>query len=411
MKRFFILVLLLASISISSYAGFWDKVKKVAGQVVSGILYGATDMLVNASGDKQTIDNWNNIKSDIAPSPSYGSDAGSQLVHGDYIGAAISAASAGALEAGVSADIVALGNAGLNNWVNGDKEAAIIDVGQMVTHITGNCQFDYFFDMNREYNQINRELRENLQSGMSKEEAYRIRNEKLANVIVDATEYVQNIDAERKARVIARRNEVKNALLQRGYNNMEADYLSTSLSIEDLNNDNTSWSSVDDMLNDHHIGYRNPHDDNGFFDDVNIEVPEIKDTVPPVCGEEPTPPQINTYALDSIEIANTVIAKYGLNETELSSEQQNELEKVVGFMKKYPESKISIIGHTCSIGDDESNRIVGMRRANEAKQYLVSRGVRYMSIVVESRAANEPCASNDIEDNRQLNRRITFKIN
>ena len=419
MKRKIILVLLLASISVPSHAQFWKKFGNALKEVAVGVLYGAVDNMVQNSEDQKTIDNWNSVKNDIAPSYSYGSEAGNQLGHGDTKGAIISIVSAGAEAAGVSSDIVALGNAGITNWVNGDNNAAIVDIGQLVTHATGNYQFDYFFDTHREYNQINRELRENIQSGMSKEEAYRIRNEKLANVIVDATEYIQNIAAERKARVMARRSEVKDALLQRGYSNMEADYLSTCLSIEDINDDNTSWSSADEMLNSHHISYRDPQDANVFFDELNIELPTQKgeETLPPVAEDKTNPDPVlePPLLIDPSADAKTRLKeiapdRYLLNHVGLNKTQKEALNEVASLMKQYPNIRICLNGNTCDLGSDYINNLIATKRANHAKEYLVKQGVDASRINTESKASSNPVADGQTGDDRMKNRRVSITV-
>ena len=417
MKRKIIIVLLLASVSVPSHAQFWKKLGNALKEVAVGVLYGAVDNMVQNSGDQQTINNWSSIKKDIAPDYSYRSEAGNQLGHGDTKGAIISMVSAGAEAAGVSADIVALGNAGLNNWVNGDNTAAIIDVGQMVTHVTGNYQFDYFFDTHREYNQINRDYRMNIQNGMSSEDAKKIRNDRLAEVIVNATEFIQNIDAERRARVIARKNEVKNALLSRGYSGMEADYLSTYLSIEDIENDNTTWVSADEMLDYHHIDYRESSEGNVFFDDVdnngpssntgNTDIP-IADN-PPLNNPESNP--ILKERENAIKmISQSVLDLYSIDDVELSESQKSTLDQVAEKMNQFNDIQVVIVGHTCNIGTQKANQSVGERRAKEAKYYLIGKGVSGLRILTESRDYSEPVVDNDTEDHRKQNRRVTFEV-
>lgn len=419
MKRKIILVLLLAYISVPSHAQFWKKFGNTLKEVAVGVLYGAVDNMVQNSGDQTTINNWNSVKDDIAPSYSYGSEAGDQLGHGDTKGAIISIVSAGAEAAGVNADIVALGNAGLNNWVNGDNTAAIVDIGQMVSHASGNYQFDYFFDTHREYNQINRELKENLQSGMPKEEAYRIRNEKLANVIVDATEYIQNIAAERKAMVMARRREVKNALLQRGYSNMEADYLSTCLSIEDLNDDYTSYASADEMLDNHHIGYRDSQDENEFFDDINIETPIQNggEANPPDVENGPNPEPISEPPLPvdpsadaKARLKEIAPDRYLLNHVGLNKTQKETLDEVASLLKQYPNIRICLNGNTCDLGSEYINNLIATKRANHAKEYLVKQGVDASRINIESNASSNPVADGQTGDDRLKNRRVSITV-
>lgn len=122
-----------------------------------------------------------------------------------------------------------------------------------------------------------------------------------------------------------------------------------------------------------------------------------------------TPP-VDNYQSESVTISKISVSKYGLNETQLTSEQKKELDEIVVFMKKWPASKITIFGHTCSIGSDAVNNAIGLRRAHEVKLYMLAHGIDENRIEEVSKAASEPCASNDTEEGRRQNRRITFIV-
>lgn len=113
-------------------------------------------------------------------------------------------------------------------------------------------------------------------------------------------------------------------------------------------------------------------------------------------------------AINSIN--NLAIDSYLFDETALTEEQKESLNTVFNILKKYPDLNISIIGHTCSIGYKSVNERVGYRRANEAKAYLVDKGINPDRIFVESKGESDPVVDNQSIENRKLNRRITFII-
>lgn len=391
-------------LSCESSSGIGGGLLRAAG----GIVVGAVDAMVGQY-DQQTQDNWNYIKQNSNIFPSYSSDAGYKAMNGDWVGAAVSLASTGAEIAGVNPDLVQLGNSGLNNWIDGNKNSALIDAAQMVTHVSGNYQFDYFFDSQREINRINSEYRENIQNGMSKDVADKIRVEGLANTAADIMIYINDLAAEKKARVAARKREVEDALIQRGYSPMEADVMSAYLSVEAINNDdnNQQWSSIDEMLNYHQVDYKSNNENNVFFDpEVIIPEKPQKDSV----FEQPKP-VVNTYQVEVDEINKTAVSQYKYLGHKLTDEQKSELDKIVSFMNKWPNAKVTIVGHTCSIGKHEDNLRLGLRRAHQAKLYLIEQGIDEGRISEESMAAEFPCANNDTEEGRLQNRRITFVIN
>lgn len=119
---------------------------------------------------------------------------------------------------------------------------------------------------------------------------------------------------------------------------------------------------------------------------------------------------ISSYELEVNKISQISVSGYVINNVNLTSEQENELKEIIEFLKKYPNTKIIVIGHTCSIGSEEINNLVGLRRAYQAKLYMVEQGIDEKRIEEVSKGATEPCSNNDTENGRSQNRRITFLV-
>lgn len=86
------------------------------------------------------------------------------------------------------------------------------------------------------------------------------------------------------------------------------------------------------------------------------------------------------------------------------------LEDVAVIMKKYPEMKVKVIGHTDNVGDDAFNQNLSQRRAEAVKAYLVNLGVGADRLLTEGKGEMEPIATNDSQEGRARNRRIEFKV-
>lgn len=115
-----------------------------------------------------------------------------------------------------------------------------------------------------------------------------------------------------------------------------------------------------------------------------------------------------TAATNKIE--ETVVDLYKFDGYELSQEQKTELDEVAQLLNDNKELQITIYGHTCDIGSDKANYSVGQRRAESAKAYLVEKGIEVSRIKTESLGASKPLLPNDNKQNRQMNRRISFKV-
>jgi outer membrane protein OmpA-like peptidoglycan-associated protein len=68
------------------------------------------------------------------------------------------------------------------------------------------------------------------------------------------------------------------------------------------------------------------------------------------------------------------------------------------------------VGHTDSQGSDDYNMRLSLRRAESARQYLVSSGIAYNRIRTEGRGEMEPVADNATDAGRSRNRRVEVAI-
>lgn len=86
------------------------------------------------------------------------------------------------------------------------------------------------------------------------------------------------------------------------------------------------------------------------------------------------------------------------------------LRQLAQSLQNYPGTEVLIVGHTDSVGSDDYNLRLSYRRAEAARQFLISQGVPAARIRVEGRGELEPVATNETEAGRQLNRRVEIAI-
>ena len=72
--------------------------------------------------------------------------------------------------------------------------------------------------------------------------------------------------------------------------------------------------------------------------------------------------------------------------------------------------RILLVGHTDSDGEEAYNMELGMKRAEEYRDHLVSLGVDASKIEVKSAGESDPAVPNDSPENKQRNRRVTVQI-
>lgn len=131
--------------------------------------------------------------------------------------------------------------------------------------------------------------------------------------------------------------------------------------------------------------------------------PEAEVTPPP-----PPPPAPPAPAQRTAIILNNVL--FDFDKAVLKPEGKAEVDKLVAEMKKYPEDKVVIEGHTCDIGNHAYNMGLGQRRADAVKKYMIDSGIDAARIETQSFSFDRPAVPNDSAANRKLNRRAEFKI-
>ena len=101
---------------------------------------------------------------------------------------------------------------------------------------------------------------------------------------------------------------------------------------------------------------------------------------------------------------------YDFDSDEVKPEARNNLRELALSLEKYPGSDLLILGHTDSVGTDEYNKSLSVRRADAAAEYLISQGVRRSRVGTGGLGEEEPIASNDTDAGRQENRRVEVAI-
>jgi outer membrane protein OmpA-like peptidoglycan-associated protein len=110
---------------------------------------------------------------------------------------------------------------------------------------------------------------------------------------------------------------------------------------------------------------------------------------------------------ESIQLKNVFFVQ---SKAMLLPESYPELDRLVRIMKDNITVEIELEGHTDGRGDPKANLALSEARVEAVKQYLISKGISEKRIVGKGYGGARPMVSNDTEENRQLNRRVEFKI-
>ncbi len=101
---------------------------------------------------------------------------------------------------------------------------------------------------------------------------------------------------------------------------------------------------------------------------------------------------------------------YEFDSTELAVSAQEILKQNADWMKNNPKSRVEVEGHCDDIGSNEYNLALGAKRAQSAKDFLVSQGVAPERLVTISYGKEAPACLEQTEECRVKNRRARFVI-
>ena len=107
-------------------------------------------------------------------------------------------------------------------------------------------------------------------------------------------------------------------------------------------------------------------------------------------------------------VLNNIFFEY--DKYELQEKSMTELDRVVQFLNDNPKVKVEISGHTDNKGSDAYNSQLSQKRAQSVADYLINKGLDAKRFKQIGYGSHKPIKPNDTEQNRQINRRIEFKI-
>ncbi|MDZ7669847.1 MAG: OmpA family protein [Gammaproteobacteria bacterium] len=97
---------------------------------------------------------------------------------------------------------------------------------------------------------------------------------------------------------------------------------------------------------------------------------------------------------------------FDTGQAQIRAEGARNMQKLAEFLKRYPEARASIEGHTDSVGSAASNYSLAQRRADSVHSALRALGVPAASLSTRAHGPDIPVATNETASGRQMNRRV-----
>ncbi|MCY1279866.1 type VI secretion system peptidoglycan-associated domain protein [compost metagenome] len=159
----------------------------------------------------------------------------------------------------------------------------------------------------------------------------------------------------------------------------------------------------------------------GDGDEDGDGVPDSRDKCPGTPPNTPVdangcPPVVEEVVEEVVVVKEETIVVNDLlfefDSAKLTEADKVKLDTIASRLKnEAPSARLTITGHTDSVGSDAYNQSLSERRAQSVTDYLVSSGVSQANIVaVQGAGETQPVADNSTDSGRAQNRRVEILI-
>ncbi len=117
--------------------------------------------------------------------------------------------------------------------------------------------------------------------------------------------------------------------------------------------------------------------------------------------------------IEEAKVGQSIVLKdinFELGKSTLNAAVSPDLDRLVQFLKDFPEARLEIQGHTDNIGSPESNIKLSNARANSVVYYLAKHGIDIRKLSAKGYGASVPIFDNATPEGRAKNRRVVMKV-
>ncbi|OAV43391.1 OmpA family protein [Lewinella sp. 4G2] len=145
---------------------------------------------------------------------------------------------------------------------------------------------------------------------------------------------------------------------------------------------------------------------------MDKQAQEIQEEVPGAVVETTTTvdPETGETVTESINVTFGGGVLFEFNSTALTANSRAELDRMAKIMNRYPDTDITIDGHTDSKGSEAYNLELSQKRAAAVADYLAQDGIARRRMITQGFGETRPVATNETDAGRAQNRRVVLGI-
>jgi OOP family OmpA-OmpF porin len=130
---------------------------------------------------------------------------------------------------------------------------------------------------------------------------------------------------------------------------------------------------------------------------------------PPPVEEMKKAPEVEQKILEKGRA--TLNVEFDFNKSVVKPKYYKDIQSVAEVMKKYPDLKIVIEGHTDNVGGKKYNLNLSQKRAEAIKKVMVTKfNIKPSRLTAKGFGSSKPIEHNSTEEGRQKNRRVEVAI-
>jgi OOP family OmpA-OmpF porin len=132
---------------------------------------------------------------------------------------------------------------------------------------------------------------------------------------------------------------------------------------------------------------------------------------PPVApAPAPAPAPVPVPAPVSQKVSYAADAFFDFDKAVLKPEGKTQLDDAVAKLAGTNLEVIIAVGHTDSVGTEEYNQKLSIRRAEAVKAYLITKNIEANRVYTEGKGELQPVADNKTAEGRAKNRRVEIEV-
>ena len=113
---------------------------------------------------------------------------------------------------------------------------------------------------------------------------------------------------------------------------------------------------------------------------------------------------------DTLKLDLDSEVSFATNSSAINPGFHSSLNKLAGVLSDYPNTAVHIVGHTDSVGSEQYNHALSLRRASSVRSFLTRQGVSEPRTRTDGQGENRPVSDNSTAVGRQRNRRVEIYL-